>query len=201
MLHGAAGPYFWGKCRKKYSSTMVRIWASLVGSKSKGQIVTNWGAPTGSNNIQLWNSRDPIMEYRGLGYPKYLGIVRSQEGRIHINQLVWNDRFWTLIIWGVPWSCGYPNSWMVYKGKSIYKWMMNRGTPISANPHFPSVHRCFSQTLRIDLCESWSKSWLIIPQSWYVLMLQTQIWLVVWTPLKNMSSSIGMIIATQYMGK
>ena len=25
---------------------------------------------------------------------------------------------------------GYPNSWMVYKGKSYYKWMMTWGTPV-----------------------------------------------------------------------
>ena len=34
----------------------------LVGSKSKGQI---GGAPTGSNSIQSWNSRDPNMESAG----------------------------------------------------------------------------------------------------------------------------------------
>jgi hypothetical protein len=26
-------------------------------------------------------------------------------------------------------SWGYPNSWLVYIGKAIYKWMMTRGTP------------------------------------------------------------------------
>ena len=29
---------------------------------------------------------------------------------------------------------GYPNSWMVYKGKSIYKWVKIRGTPIDGPP-------------------------------------------------------------------
>ena len=31
---------------------------------------------------------------------------------------------------------GYPNSWMVYKGKSIYKWMMTRGTPVYGTPPY-----------------------------------------------------------------
>ena len=31
-------------------------------------------------------------------------------------------------------NCGYPK-WMVYKGKSIYKWMRTGGTPISGNLH------------------------------------------------------------------
>ena len=26
---------------------------------------------------------------------------------------------------------GYPNSWMVYKGNSIYKWMITGGTPMT----------------------------------------------------------------------
>ena len=28
------------------------------------------------------------------------------------------------IIRGFPWSWGYPNSWMVYKGKSYLNWMI-----------------------------------------------------------------------------
>ena len=39
--------------------------------------------------------------------------------------------------WGVPW--GYPNGWMIYKGKSYenpnLNWMMTGATPVYGHPH------------------------------------------------------------------
>jgi hypothetical protein len=40
---------------------------------------------------------------------------------------------------------GYPNSWMVHNGKSIYKWMINGGTPILGNHHMADrMSECIS---------------------------------------------------------
>ena len=38
------------------------------------------------------------------------------------------------MIWGFP-KMGVSQKCMVYKGKSIYKWMMTGGTPILGNLH------------------------------------------------------------------
>ena len=43
---------------------------------------------------------------------------------------------------------GYPNSWRVDKGKSIYTWMIRRGTRIYGNPHiFNIIHTWFISLL------------------------------------------------------
>ena len=45
------------------------------------------------------------------------------------------DRYGDFLKWG------YPNSWMVYMGKSIYEWMMTGGTPILGNHRNMEDHR------------------------------------------------------------
>ena len=59
-------------------------------------------------------------------------------------------------LWGFPWPWGYPKKrWMVYfDGKSIYKWMMTRGTPISAHCHMFGGKRPWLKQRIMELASS-----------------------------------------------
>ena len=60
-------------------------------------------------------------------YPQSLGDVQ-------LGHLPTPVEILRLIPYGGFHKWGYPNGWMVYKGKSIYKWMI-WGNPISGNLH------------------------------------------------------------------
>ena len=54
------------------------------------------------------------------------------------NVMIAFGRLWHTKTYGGFHYWGYPNSWRLYKGKSIYKWMMTGGTPIYGTPHIES---------------------------------------------------------------
>ena len=54
---------------------------------------------------------------------------------------------YTTVIWGFPWSWGYPNSWLVYKGESHLEMDEDWGTPILGNPHLCIMN---------DIVNNWS---------------------------------------------
>ena len=52
---------------------------------------------------------------------------------------------------------GIPNSWMLHKRKSIYKWMMTRGPPSFGNLHFPTCDLFTARACRRSCC--WFSFW------------------------------------------
>ena len=64
-----------------------------------------WRLPTGHGYAQAWQAYiDALQEKVHLGLNQLCGFLAAKLGGSN------------------PW--GYPNSWMVYKGKSIYNWMI-----------------------------------------------------------------------------
>ena len=118
----------------------LRVMWNITGHQS--HLLIDWckckGTSTGNHGLILIPWTTPVIPKMSQTKPFSSHLWDGDNGTKTVDQFTWIPRKWSPlqdIIYGGFLEWRYPHSWMVYKGQSIYKWMMTGGTPISGNRH------------------------------------------------------------------